>query len=328
MAENPDLLNATASIIADYREGEIDQPDAAHIENWLAQFDQGVRGQLLSEINHILGQTYIPRKKVEEFLSGLVNSQKLAGEQPKDFWIGAKFLDLQEHGSSQRELIAMTDVPLKSEVGYGVAECGAAEVACFVYLDDGLFTGNTILNDLKGWLKGAAPKAALVHVIVMALHRGGQYYAQTQLAKTAKEVGKEIEFKWWRIFELEDRRAYIKDSDVLRPTKIPEDDVTKVYAASLKFPPTLRPAGSVGGLKIFSSENGRELIEQQLLIKGAYIRTVSPHLKEYARPLGNMVLSTLGFGSTIATFRNCPNNAPLAFWAGDPWYPLFPRKTN
>jgi hypothetical protein len=47
-----------------------------------------------------------------------------------------------------------------------------------------------------------------------------------------------------------------------------------------------------------------------------------------AERVGNMVLSTLGFGSTIVTFRNCPNNAPLAFWAGDPWYPLFPRKIN
>jgi hypothetical protein len=115
---------------------------------------------------------------------------------------------------------------------------------------------------------------------------------------------------------------------VLRPTKIPDDQPTKDYVATLKFPPVLRPPGSVGGLKIFSSDANRELMEQQMLLKGVYIRTVSPHLKDYARPLGNMVLSTLGFGSTIVTFRNCPNNVPLAFWAGDPWYPLFPRKIN
>jgi hypothetical protein len=328
MAENPSLLDATALIIADYRKGQIPEPDAAHVEKWLAQFDEGVRERLLSEVNHILGQTYISKKKVEEFLAALVKNQKLAGEQPKGFWKGAKFLNLQKHGGSQGELIVMIDTPLKSEVGYGVADCGAGETACFVYLDDGLFTGNTILNDLRDWLKGDAPTHAFVHVIVMALHRGGQYYAQTALAKAAKEVGKQIEFRWWRIVELEDRKTYIKDSDVLRPTKIPEDEATKAYAAGLKFPPTLRPAGGVGGLNIFSSEEGRELVEQELLIKGVYIRTKSPHLKEYARPLGNMVLSTLGFGSTIVTFRNCPNNAPLAFWAGDPWYPLFPRKIN
>ncbi len=42
----------------------------------------------------------------------------------------------------------------------------------------------------------------------------------------------------------------------------------------------------------------------------------------------HMTLETLGFGSLVVTFRNCPNNAPLALWVGDPWYPLFPRTTN
>jgi hypothetical protein len=65
-----------------------------------------------------------------------------------------------------------------------------------------------------------------------------------------------------------------------------------------------------------------------MLAKGCYIRTVAPRLPKYARPLGDMVLETLGFGSTFVTYRNCPNNTPLAFWAGDPWYPLFARKTN
>jgi hypothetical protein len=41
-----------------------------------------------------------------------------------------------------------------------------------------------------------------------------------------------------------------------------------------------------------------------------------------------MTLVTLGFGSLIVTYRNCPNNAPLALWVDHPWYPLFPRTTN
>ena len=53
-----------------------------------------------------------------------------------------------------------------------------------------------------------------------------------------------------------------------------------------------------------------------------------PYLKESARPLGFSLLKTLGFGATVVTHRNCPNNCPLALWAGDPWYPLFRRKTN
>ena len=168
----------------------------------------------------------------------------------------------------------------------------------------------------------------MVHVIVIALHRGGQYYARTNLEKAAQQCGKKIQFTWWRIVELEDRKTYINKSDVLRPTRIPADVTTQAYVDAMTHKPVLRTPPGIGDLKIFSSDEGRELLEQQFLAKGAYIRTVCPLLNKYQRPLGNMLLETLGFGSTIVTFRNCPNNAPLVFWAGDPWYPLFQRKTN
>lgn len=84
----------------------------------------------------------------------------------------------------------------------------------------------------------------------------------------------------------------------------------------------------MGAAGLFSGENGRGLVEQEFLKAGVGIRDQSPYLTKYQRPLGNSVLETLGFGSMIVTYRNCPNNAPLALWAGDPWYPLFPRKTN
>jgi hypothetical protein len=58
------------------------------------------------------------------------------------------------------------------------------------------------------------------------------------------------------------------------------------------------------------------------------VRNMCPLLKDFHRPLGLVPLQTLGFGSTIVTFRNCPNNCPLVLWAGHPWYPLFPRKNN
>jgi hypothetical protein len=175
MTDIDQLLTETASIIADYRDGEITQPGAGHVKKWLAQFDEGVREPLITELNHVLRQTYIPKMKVEQFLAALVKNEKLTGGQPKDFWKGAKFLDLQQRGGSQGELISLIEQPLKAETGHSVVQCGVKDPACFVYLDDGLFTGNTIINDLTKWLKAAAPTKALVHVIVIALHLGGQY---------------------------------------------------------------------------------------------------------------------------------------------------------
>lgn len=322
------LLKSIADVVADYRAGEIESPSQAHIQKWVEQFPENVRDPLLSELLHVLAQTYIPKTRVQSFLAALISNEKLTGGNPKVFWQGAKLLRIQKRGKSQEEMLSMFAVPLKSQLGLDTSDCGKTPT-CHVYLDDGLFSGNHILGDLRDWLAGDAPAEATVHVIVIALHRGGQYYARTTLEKIAREKEKKITFTWWRIVELEDRRAYIDNSDVLRPTQIPDDAATKAYGAGLKHQPVLRTKGSgVGDLKIFSSDAARALLEQQFLAKGAYIRTICRQLNQYQRPLGNMVLETLGFGSTIVTFRNCPNNTPLVFWAGAPWDPLFIRKTN
>jgi hypothetical protein len=60
----------------------------------------------------------------------------------------------------------------------------------------------------------------------------------------------------------------------------------------------------VGENKFFLSEAGRHLLEQEFLKAGLYIRSVCSHLNKYQRPLGNMVLDTLGFGSLFVTFRD------------------------
>ena len=133
---------------------------------------------------------------------------------------------------------------------------------------------------------------------------------------------------WWRAIQLEDQKINTNSSDVLRPVTIPDDDAVNEYVKAMTHKPHLRTAGQVGGVGIFSSDAGRQLLEQEFLKAGVQIRKLCPQLNKYQRPLGNSVLETLGFGSLIVTFRNCPNNAPLVLWVGEPWYPLFPRTTN
>ena len=128
--------------------------------------------------------------------------------------------------------------------------------------------------------------------------------------------------------ELEDRRAYASSSDVLRPASIPDTVEVKQYVEAMTYKPNLRIPGNVGSNSLFSSEEGRNLLEQEFLKAGVRIRQMCPNLGVTQRPLGHISLETLGFGSLIVTFRNCPNNAPLALWVGDPWYALFPRTTN
>lgn len=327
MSQRTRLLKAIAATIADYRSDELASPTPEHIETWVGQFEDSVQEPMLLELNHVLDETYIPKTFVRGFLAKLLKNKDLAGEDYCAFWKNVQFLSIQNGGNSQREMLEMFDEVLKEKCELEVDECGGDD-AVYLYLDDAIFTGNRVKTDLSTWILSGAPDRSIVHVVTIAHHRGGQYYADTGIRRVATEAGKRVTLKWWRAMEIEDRKAYIYSSDVLRPTKLPDDEQTRAYAEGLAYKPIFRKPGSVGENKFFSSEVGRSLLEQEFLKAGVRIRSQSPYLNEYQRPLGNMILATLGFGSTLVTFRNCPNNCPLAFWAGDPWYPLFARKTN
>jgi hypothetical protein len=328
MAERDDLLAAIAERIADYREGDIPAPSPEHVSNWVCQFEAPVQVPILREMNHVLARTYFSRRATADFMKGLFKSENLVGTDPCAFWKGVKFLDIQQGGASQKEMLALFNAVLERECGFGVDDCGEKGTDVFIYLDDAIFTGNRVRNDFEHWIANAAPAKATVHVITIALHSGGQYYARKKIHECAAAHKKTIAITWWRAIELEDRRYYTDTSDVLRPVAIPDDPAVQEYVADMTYKPHLRHAGNVGKAGLFSSDEGRQLLEIELLKAGVKIRHDSPLLGPTQRPLGHMTLETLGFGSLIATFRNCPNNAPLALWAGNPWYPLFPRSTN
>lgn len=328
MATRTELLDAVVEQIADYREGEIPSMNAAHVDRWVKQFPGAAQEPLLAELAHVFSKTYFTRKNVKQFLSAIAANEKLTGGDPVSFWKNTGILNIQTAGNSQRDMLLVLDKALQKTCGIGVADCGKAPVKQYVYIDDVLFSGGRIKHDISNWIKTAAPQAAKLHVVTIAYHRLGQWRTETDIKAAAKEAGKSIELSWWRVFEVEDRKAYLANADVLRPTAIPADAATAQYVAGLNLAPVFRTPGQVGALGFFSSEAGRSLLEQQFLVSGVQVRAVCPHLNAYMRPLGNSVMGTTGFGSMIVTYRNCPNNAPLVLWAGDPWYPLFPRKTN
>lgn len=322
-----ELLQSICNTTMDYRAGDLAPPTLDHVDRWVNQFGVAVQLPILAEIDHVLKRTYFSADVVASFLRGALKTKKLAGDDPCSFWPQVELLEVQGGGNSQREMNALFREILRAECGVEFHR-GDEHPNTFVYLDDGIFTGNRVRRDLEAWIENHAPNHCHLHVICIALHSGGQYYAKQRIEQKVAEVGKEIDIDWWRRIKLEDRRAYSYSSDVLRPTLVPDDSEVQEYVAELQYSPTLRSAGSVGNQKIFSSEEGRALLEQEFLVAGVRIRGMCPNLGDTQRPLGHMTLESLGFGSMIVTFRNCPNNAPLALWAGDPWYPLFRRTTN
>jgi hypothetical protein len=185
---------------------------------------------------------------------------------------------------------------------------------------------NRIKNDIIAWLPKCPHKSIEIHIIVMALHSYGEYYATTQIQAAASKIGKQVKINFWRIKELEDRLKYSEDSEVLRPHALPKDRRTQKYVQMLTdkgYPPNLRPVKSTFSSEIFSTEEARQMLEQQFLIKGAEVLELCTNLRPSIRPLGFSGLHGLGFGAMVFTYRNCPNTLPAVFWVDSPWFLCF-----
>ena len=336
MNERSKLLDSIADTIKDYREGEIVQPTPDHVGRWIGQFDNTVQIPLLRELDHVLKNTYFSKSYVSRFFENLIDHEKLVGNNPRDFWQNATILNIQQRGHSQTEIRELFGQALKGKYGLNIDECGSRGGA-FIYLDDALFTGARIGADVSDWIANGPDKATL-HIIVIASHRLGEWQCKRRLKTAAHKVGKEIDLHLWAVIRLENRKAYRYRSEVLWPTVLPDNEDVQTYVQSeTKFPFVSRQPGGRSGNHIFSSENGRQLLEKELLLAGVRIRSFCRDPSPWLRPLGFGSFN-IGFGSTIVTYRNCPNNCPLALWWGEPnkpsyhplskWYPLLSRKTH
>lgn len=336
MSKRDDLLISIAHTIEDYRAGEVAKPLPVHVDRWVNQFDAGVQIPLLVELDYTLKRTYFAKITVSEFFARQIKHQKLAGASPSDFWRAAHVLNIQRQGHSQREVRQLFDIALQSQCNLALRDCGSVGGA-YIYLDDVLFTGGRIGTDLSAWIEHQAPAEFTLHILVIATHQLGEWQCIARLKKVAASAGKKMQIHCWAAIRLENRKANRDTSEVLWPAVIPQVPSLQAYLAEEKrFPFEPRKPGGKIEHGIFSSEPGRQVLEEQLLLAGMRIRLFSRNPNRALRPLGFSPFG-LGFGSMIATFRNCPNNAPLALWWGDPdaqmghpfrnWYPLLPRKT-
>ncbi len=335
MSDRSKFLESISDRIQDYRFGDLPQPTPEHVDRWISQFNVDAQLPMLRELDHILAKTYFSRLNVEKFLGSLVNNKELVGDSPCDYWRKVNFLNIQTHGSSQNEMLSIFNGILKDNCGISLDDCGS-EDGEYIYIDDAIFSGSSISSSLINWIEHQSPARAKVHVIAIALYTGSEYVFRTPIKNAIKESGKTIQITQWRCIELINQKQSRSFSEVFWPIGLPEDADVLAYAESLgRFPFEARNRMNSDN-KVFSSEEGRHILEQQLLLAGVRIRSFCNNPNPILKPLGFSQFG-LGFGATIVTFRNCPNNAPLAFWWGDSskpeshplskWYPLFPRKT-
>lgn len=333
MSERSELLESIANTIVDYREDEIQPRTPDLINDWIGQFPQDTRDPILEALKFVLGNTYMSKQLVTEFLTALASTDKLSpGIEPAEYWKSTNILDIQLGGSSQKDLLELFDQVLIKTHGFGLDATGS-EGGDYVYLDDCIATGSRIRGDVVRWLNDGTPDEVNLR-IVSAFRYQGAFWIDSRIDTAAKENNITITYDKWHINDsvLENRKYYKNASDVLWPTTLPDDPGVIAFAKTLEesgHPAELRQPGNSGNAGVFENDSQKILLEQSFLIRGCAIKNEQKNLPDYFRPLGYHNLETLGFGSMFITYRNCPNNTPLVFWVEQDEYPaLFPRKTN
>lgn len=325
-----------AEIIDGYRGGEFGAYDSSHVERWIAQFDDEEQETVLLETLKILKRNYITADNFTKFINDLIGSDYLYSGEKDNYWRSVSLLDIQKNGNSQNEL---NDVLVQAITDrYGVSELIGKESDEFIYLDDFIFSGNRLRSDMQDWIVNIAPDECRVCVITIGWFIYGQWSTNNKLKEIAIASGKNIKFAFlsYEEFRLENR-VYRKDfSDVFWPTDLITNlDGYDKWLRNESFYPKYRQVNGVKN-KIFSNPR-RENYERIMFKYGLKIMGFSSQNSGVVKPLGYSTFRGFGFGSTVFSFRNCPNNNPLAFWWGDPsassshpfskWYPLLQRKT-
>ena len=344
--QRQNLLQSIATITADYRQGEIPAIDSNHVDKWVRQFskfDFNDEAQviILGEMERILKSCYISQSSAQRFLTNALTSQELFGANSAATIRNTQFLQIQRKGNSQNDLLNLCEPILQSNYGLSLKDCGNSPTT-YIYLDDCLYSGNTVWRDVNAWMPNAV-RGTTLHLIFFALHTEGFKYSKKQIEPEAQKY--DVDIKFWRLHEFHNSCWKPSQFDCFWALQTSGEEFIDRYVQEIgerrqnsnrDLPDLFRPANMPTQDKIFSSLDARNRIEYAFLKVGAYIVSLPRSSKPSMKPLGYDYFHSLGFGAIFVTYRNIANNCPLALWWGDPdkpyplnaWYPLFPRTVN
>ena len=230
--ERAKLLESISNTVSDYQIGA--KPAPEHVNKWVNQFKSDEQIPLLREMDHVLKSTYFSKSNVTEFLEDRLTDSELTSANPYEFWKNANFLNIQKNGNSQHEMLKIFDECLKRKFSININACGSP-AGDFIYLDDVIFSGYRVINDLKTWVENDAPAKAVARVIATIIHANGKWQIGNQLNKAIKASGKKIVIKYHSKKTIDNRKQYKRG--VLWPTILPDDPNLLKYLKSLsKYP--------------------------------------------------------------------------------------------
>lgn len=355
------LIDEVFDQLKDYRADEV-LPNVKmtknRIKQWVEQFDEDDRVFILTELKHIFGKRYCSKVGVKTFLKAVVDklTKDLNYKSVPDFLHMTVFLDLQPNGKSQKVMLKLLSELLVENYQFNIKDCGSIQKKHFVYIDDILCTGNTLIQDIKEWcgnpytaektnLEAIKDKSAELIFAYVFIHTKNYQKKKAEMRHKIDDVISS-NHKMYRLMEIENNEGTVSSSlDFIFPLETEEQEIidykekiiAQVDEHTQRYSSTspeefFRITGRPQTEKLFTSAENRNRFETIMLKKGIYILNHSNTRIKNMRALGFSLPSqkNFGFGTLCFTWRNIANNTPLVFWyAGGGFYPLFVKnQTN
>lgn len=351
-----ELIEKIIEIIKDYRKDDIsifynNKMDRAHITRWIEQFEENDREFILSELLHLLPNSYLTKEHTLKILGNEFETLKehFGYKSVVDFLNETKFLDCQENDKSQKIFLEFVDNILQEKYNFSLKECGTKKIKNWIYFDDVLASGGTFRNDILEEIEKFGIddfKDSGIRIIgsFVILHswalKNVSFTIENKLGYKLNE-----RLKFYRVAKVENNphiNYYNSSPDFnhLFPIKSAlGEEILEFVENSFERDYEMRNAEFAfrnpdypKKENFFSTPECRIRYEEILLKKGfEIIESIDNLTVKSIRPLGMTPPSykTLGTGSHFFTWRNISNTCPLVFWWGaNDWYPLFPVKNR
>lgn len=357
-----ELIKEIFEIVKDYRQDE-EMMTVDRIEVWINQFNADDRVFFLEELKHILKQRYISKDEAKRIVKEMIEflAEKFEYEDPKEFLLDSSFINHQPEGKSQKILLSFLNEIIQNEYAISIAECNPDKPKFYIYFDDILCTGDTLVKGLtqntqesKGWFYQTNDTGktnfelfkennAKLILAYFAIHKRNIKKALSRIYYGLGKQNIDITYAWEKKYEIENDIDNVDSKlNFLFPKESVRDQMVndchdqieeKIKSEGYHENETIRyrEINKPSRELFFSSEENRDRFEKILLDKCIEIYNSSEHLMNDLRPkpLGYGLYTdlTLGFGALIFTWRNVPFNTPLVFWyKSQHWISLFERK--
>ncbi|MDD6456233.1 MAG: hypothetical protein PUF59_06575 [Lachnospiraceae bacterium] len=318
-----------------------------HVQRWIEQFPEEEQEIVLRGTDLLLSKNYVNEKRMEKMFEALWKAdEEIMGDNPLRTLNHTQFLDIQSKGNSQKRLVEQIEKYYKEKKSALINKNNHKKVERYIYLDDCVYTGYTVLKDITNWIENGNPNpGAELDIITWGVYTGMRDYIQEQLDCICQQKNIRAFFYFvdsYRNSIGSDPQPY----DILWPQKVEGDPYVDAYIRQMEEKKKTLGRGGISFRKewhgeespLFVSTEERVIFEKALLKKGAYICSLPKNPNEKMKPMGYAGGISLGFGAFFATDYNISNNCPLAFWWGstDPreqgvlrqWYPLLEREVN